>query len=51
MGRSLVLETVPTEDYFVIGLLTPAVGVSFAETSVSVPAPTASSDCGKVVTS
>ncbi len=44
MGRSLVLETVPTEDYFVIIVLTPVVGVSFAETSVSVPAPTVPSD-------
>ncbi len=46
-----MLETVPTKDYFVVVVLTPAVVVSFAETSVSVLAPTSSSDRGKGVAS
>ncbi len=29
MGRSLIIEMVPTEDYSVDVVLTPAVGVSF----------------------
>ncbi len=49
MGRSLVLETVPTEDYFVYVVLTLAVGVLFAEASASVPALAASSNRGKGV--
>ncbi len=51
MSRSLVLETVPIEDYSVYVVLTLAVGILFVLKSTSVPAPVASSDRDKGVAS
>ncbi len=49
MCRSLALETVPTDDYFIFVVLTRVVGVLFAKTSGSLPAHAASSERGKGV--
>ncbi len=47
VGRSSILVTVPTMDYFLFVVLTPAVGTLFVDNSAPVPTPATTLDRGK----
>ncbi len=51
MDGSLVLVTVPTDNYFIYVVFTPTVIALFAETSAPIPAPATTLDRDKGVAS